>query len=263
MKKTLFAAVASIALSSGAFAQSTNVNFSGNGNTGFGGVIGTGTLNVSNNEAGNLAFTLTKGGGNFNDAIVFYIDSVAGGFGSTLDFNDQADNLRQAISGASGGTTGIEANTRSIVTFNTGFTANYAIALNNGFAGLWQLASGGNNSLSFVTGANLLPTPATNNSPSYTWNINVTDIGLTTNSGQSFKFVGTYLNGGNSFRSDEALGFSIAGGNPGNGGIGSYPNTVATSEFTFETVPEPSTYALLALAATALGAHVVRRRRRS
>jgi hypothetical protein len=262
MKKSLIAAVASIALSSGAFAQSTtNQVYNGNGNSGFGGVIGTGTLNVSNNDTGNLAFTLTKGAGGFNDAIVIYIDSVAGGFGSTLDFNDQDDNLRRAISGASGGSTGIDANTRSIVTFNSGFTANYAIALDQNFAGLWQLNSGGNLSLSFITGANLTPT-GTTTSATYSWNINVTDIGLTANSGQSFKFVGTYLNAGNSFRSDEALGFNISGGNPGAGGIGSYPNTVATSEFNFQTVPEPSTYALLALAATALGAHVVRRRRR-
>lgn len=262
MKKSLIAAVASIALSSGAFAQtSTNQLYNGNGNSGFGGVIGTGTLNISNNDTGNLAFTLTKGAGGFNDAIVLYIDSVSGGFGSTLGFNDQADGLRQAISGASGGTTGLDANTRSIVTFNSGFTANYAIALNQNFAGLWQLNSGGNNSLGFITGANLTPT-GTTSSATYSWNINVTDIGFTANSGQIFKFVGTYLNAGNSFRSDEALGFSISGGNPGNGGIGNYPNTVAASEFSFQTVPEPSTYALLGLSAAALGSYVIRRRRR-
>jgi hypothetical protein len=261
MKKFLTAAVMSIAISAGAIAQTTNQVFSGNGNSGFGGVIGTGSLNVSNNAAGNLAFTLTKGAGNFNDVIVLYIDSITGGFTNTLSFNDQADTLRQAISGASGGTTGIDANTRSIVTFNSGFTANYAIALDNGFAGLWSLTSGGNNSLGFVAAANLTPT-GTATSATYSWNINVTDIGLTANSGESFKFVGTYLNGGNSFRSDEALGFSISGGNPGNGGIGNYPNTIATSDFTFTTVPEPSTYALLALSAAALGGYVVRRRRR-
>ena len=262
MKKLLLAAaVMTAALSSGAVAQSTNRTFNGNGNSGFGGAIGTGSLNVSNDVSGNLAFTLNRGTGNFNDALVLYIDSVTGGFTNTSSFNDQGDTLRQAISGASGGTTNDNANTRSIVTFNTGFTANYAIALNNGFAALWGLTNGGNNSLPFIVAANLTPTGSAT-SATYSWNINVTNIGLTANAGQSFKFVGTYLNGDNSFRSDEALGFSISGGNPGNGGIGSYPNTVATSEFTFQTIPEPSTHALLALSAVALGGYAVRRRHR-
>lgn len=262
MKKICTTILAAALMTSVGSSQTTNQLYNGNGNSGFGGVIGTGTLNISNDASGNLAFTLTKGAGGFNDAIVLYIDSITGGFSDTLSLNDQADPLRQAISGASGGTTGIDANTRSILTFNSGFTANYAIALNNGFAGLWQLSSGGNNSLSFITAANLSPT-GTATSASYSWNINVTNIGLTANSGQSFKFVGTYLNAGNSFRANEAIGFNIAGGNPGNGGIGSYPNTVAGSEFTFQTVPEPSTYALLGAGALVLGGHLVRRRRRS
>lgn len=251
--------VASIAISSASFAQTTSQVYGGNGNSGFGGVIGTGSLTVSNNAAGDLVFTLTKGSGNFNDAIVLYIDSITGGFSDTLSFNDQADPLRRAISGASGGSTGIDANSRSILTFSTGFTANYAIALNNTFAGLWQLNAGGDNSLTFVTAANLTPTGAPT-SATYAWDIDVAQIGLTANSGQSFKFVGTYLNSENSFRSDEAIGFTISGGNPGNGGIGSYPNTVATSEVTFQTVPEPSTYAM-ALAALACGGYSMRRRR--
>jgi len=252
--------VVAVALSSASVAQTTSQVYSGNGNSGFGGVIGTGSLSVTNNTAGNLVFTLTKGSANFNDALVLYIDSIAGGFIDTLSFNDQADLLRQAISGASGGSTGIDANTRSIISFNNGFTANYAIALDQNFAGLWQLNSGGNNSLAFVTAANLIPT-ATATSATYTWNINVTDIGLTANSEQSFAFVGTYLNASNSFRSNEAIGFSIGSINPGNGGIGSYPNTIATGEVTFQTVPEPSTYCM-ALAGLACAGYLVRRRRK-
>jgi hypothetical protein len=264
MKKLLLAAVASIALSTGAFAQITNT-FSGNGNTGFGGVVGNSSLEIVSLADGTLNFTWTKGTGDFNDALVIYIDSVAGGFGDTLSFNDQADALRRAISGASEGTTGLDANSRSILTFNTGFTANYAFAANignpSGFGGLWTLASGGNDSLIFNTATSFAPN---NNfsAATYTWSFNVSAIGLTANSGESFKFVGTYLNANNSFRANEAIGFDIAGLNPGNGGIGNYPNTIATSEFTFQTIPEPSTYALLGLTAAALGAHVIRRRRR-
>lgn len=260
MKKLLLAAVASVALSSGVFAQVTNT-FNGNGNTGFGGTVGNSSLQIVSLADGTLNFTWTRGTGNFNDALVLYIDSTAGGFSDTLSFNDQADPLRRAISGASGGSTGIDANTRSTVTFNTGFTANYAFAADTGFGGLWTLASGGDNSLPFAAATGFAPTGSAT-AATYSWSFNVSSIGLTANSGQSFKFVGTYLNSGNSFRANEALGFSIAGANPGAGGIGSYPNTIATSEFTFQTIPEPSTYALLALSAAALGGYVVRRRRR-
>lgn len=263
MKKILIAAIASIAVCSGVFAQSTT-NVSGNGNTGFGGVIGTGSLFISNNASGTLDFVLTKGTASFNDAIVLYIDSISGGFANTASFNDQADPLRSAISGASGGSTGLDANTRSIVAFNTGFQADFAIGLNitpSAFGGLWSLASGGNNSLPFVTGVNLSPNNSAT-SATYSWSLNVTNLGLSVNSGQSFKFVGTYLNPTNSFRANEAIGFNISGGNPGNGGIGAYPTTTATSEASFTTVPEPSTYALLALSAAAMGGYFVRRRQR-
>ena len=83
MKKSLIAAVASIALSSGAFAKVTNT-FNGNGNTGFGGAVGTSSLQVVSLADGTLNFTWTRGTGNFNDALVLYIDSTSGGFADTL-----------------------------------------------------------------------------------------------------------------------------------------------------------------------------------
>jgi hypothetical protein len=238
----VFAAVAS-----SVNAQVTTT-FLGNGNSGFGGVIGTGNLVITNSADGSLNFTLNKGEGGFIDAIVIYIDSVSGGFTDTSSFNDQADSLRRAISGASEGTTGIDANSRSILTFNSGFTADYAIALNTGFGGLWELVSGGDNSLTFRSAVGLSPTEVSD-STSYTFATNVTNLGLSANSGESFKFVATYLNASNSYRSNEAIGFAISGGNPSNGGIGAYPNTIATSEATFTTIPEPSNYALLGLGA--------------
>ena len=240
-------------------AQTTQNTYSGNGNSGFGGVIGTGSLLVNNNTSGNLSFTLTKGAGSFNDVFVLYFDSVSGGFANTASFNDQADGLRRAISGAAGGTTGVDANTRSTLTFQSGFSADYAVAIDNGFGGLWQLASGGNNSLLYSKSVNLSPT-GTATSSTYTFNLNVTDLGLSANSGQSFQFVGTYLNNSNVWRSDEALGFNISGGNPGSGGIGAYPNTTATSSLSFQTIPEPSSASLMALGTAALLS--LRRRRK-
>ena len=262
MKKILLSTLVAAAFAVGANAQLITNTYSGNGNTGFGGAVGQGTLQVVNDNLGALNFTFTRGTGNFNDAFVLYFDSIGGGFSKTAGFNDQADPLRSAISGASGGTNGSgDALTRSIVAFNTGFNADFAIGVATNFAGLWGLANGGSNSLPFITSVNLLPTGDASSS-TYTWSLNVTNIGLTANSGQSFKFVGTYLNSGNSFRSDEAFGFGIVGGNPGNGAPGSYPTTTASGEYSFTTVPEPSTYALLALSALAFGGYAARRRAR-
>jgi hypothetical protein len=264
MKKLFLSTITAAAFAVGtqSYAQLITNNYAGNGNTGFGGSVGTGSLQIVNDSLGALNFTFTRGTGDLNDALVFYFDSTGGGFSTTANFNDQADLLRQAISGASGGTNlSGEANSRSIVAFNSGFNADFAIAVATNFAGLWGLANGTNNSLSFITGVGLSPV---NNASaaSYTWSLNVTNLGLSINSGESFKFIGTYLNGGNSFRANEAFGFAIAGANPGNGVPGSYPSTTAASEFSFTTVPEPSTYALLALSAAGLAGYAARRRAR-
>src|SRR2546430_3999637 len=76
--------------------------YSGNGNSGFGGPIGQGSLTLTD-DGTTVSGTLTRGAGNFNDALVLYVDSVPGGFSDTSGFNDGGDGLRRAISGFDGG----------------------------------------------------------------------------------------------------------------------------------------------------------------
>jgi len=180
-------------------------NFSGNGATGFGGAIGQGSLTLSD-DGTTLSGTITKGPGGFNDNLVLYIDSQTGGFTSTSGFADGADALRRAISGFDGGTN------RSTLTFPSGFTADYAIAIGpNGanFGGLWSLANGGANSLPFIAGVNLTPV-VTATSATYTFSIPVSQIGLTANSGATFRILGTYASS-SGYRSDEALPGNVSG----------------------------------------------------
>src|SRR3989475_12654611 len=76
--------------------------YPGNGNSGFGGAIGLGSLTLTDN--GTTVFgTVNKGPGPFNDALVIYLDSVGGGFTDTSGFSDAGDGLRKAISGFDGG----------------------------------------------------------------------------------------------------------------------------------------------------------------
>src|ERR1051326_6216199 len=172
--------------------------YSGNGNSGFGGPIGLGSLTLTDN--GTTVFgQVNKGPNGFNDVLVLYIDSVGGGFSDTSGFADGADGLRKAISGFDGGAN------RSLLTFTGGFQPDYAIALgpsSDNFGGMWQLANGGANSLNFITSVNLNPT-GTPSSPTYTFSFNVAQIGMAPNSGGTFELFGTYTSN-SGFRSDEA-----------------------------------------------------------
>ena len=77
-----------------------------------------------------------------------------------------------------------------------------------------------------------------------------TEIGLSP--GDSFDFIGTYLNSSNAFRSDEAFGDGIAAGNPGNSDV------TFTSSLTYTPIPEPSSALLGSVALLGL----LRRRHR-
>ena len=181
------------------------IGFSMGINNGFGDVIGANSgLYIDSSLAGGLNVGLRGGGGGLNDIGVIYIDSIPGGFADTTTFFDTADNHRMAISGDNGSST-------ADLTFAPGFLADFAIAFDQDFAGIWQLSSGGSHT--FINPANINPTgnPGAN---MWEMDLNLSDIGL--NPGGSFSYVATYINPVVMFRSDEFHGVaSFIGGNPG------------------------------------------------
>jgi hypothetical protein len=223
--------------------------YNGNGASGFGGTLGNGSLTfTASGTTINGSFTE---GGAFNDGMVIYIDSAAGG-ASTISqaagFTDTADNNRHAI-------TAVTANNAARA-LNLPIAADFAIALlpaQGPFGGLWSLSNGAN--LPFVTSVNLLPLNSTG--PTYTFSFDLSNIGLT--AGQSFNFVTTYLNGSNGFLSNETLSGTTGLGatNPGDA------DATLTGFQTFSSaaaVPEPATILLVGPALLG-GMFFVRRRR--
>lgn len=199
----------------------SQVTFSGNGNSGFGGPIGGSTLEI-NDDGTTITFTLTKGAGDFNDALVLYLDTKTGGR-NVIDsqVNDTQDGLRTAISnGDSGGFA-------SVITFPVNFEVDYAIALDQNFAGLWEIPATGTigaNGLNYVNEANLNLSPTgTNTSPTYTFSLDWSNLGLTNT--DSFTFVGVYVST-TAYNSDEGFGDGIS------------PGTIAGDAITFTSVLE-------------------------
>ncbi|MFV1884309.1 MAG: T9SS type A sorting domain-containing protein [Balneola sp.] len=181
------------------------VTYSGNGNTGYGDVFGNGSLTISDNGT-TITLTFDRASGSLNDAMVLYIDSSNEvNISSTASLTDQADGLRRAISGVSG-------SDRSTVTFPSGFNPDYAIAFDNSFGGIWRIVESGSHT--FIASANLDSTGSTNDN--YVLDIDFSEIGMSSDS--TFKFVATYT-ATSGFRSNEAIGTSISGGNPNNGAV--------------------------------------------
>ena len=175
--------------------------YHGNGDPGFGGAIGNGTLTLSD-DGTNISGTLTVGG-SMNDVLVLYIQTGPGGFADTSGFNDQSDLCPQAISGVS-------ASGRSLLTFASGFQANYAIALAPaavGTGGLWQLASGTNNSLVYMGSVSLAPL---NNTGPYTFSFPAALIGMIPGVRSTIQVFGTYVRT-DGFRSTETIAGDVTG----------------------------------------------------
>lgn len=231
------------------FAASTGnaaTTYVGNGNTSFGGGVGNGNIIIDDTISGTLTITTNVTVG--NNALVIYFDSKGGGFNTTAGFADANDSLRKAISGYGGAVT--ERSTTLLP-----FAADFAIGVDKGWGGLWELANGGNNSLIYKTTALSGGFGTDGVGTGKVLTINVADLGLTANSGQSFNFFAMMVSG-TGYTSSEFIGASSISGNLG------YGNTQAVGTGTSYTlVPEPSTGMLMGLGVA--GLLLVRRIRKS
>jgi hypothetical protein len=249
--------ILALAFCTAAFGLQAQTTYNGNGNSAWGGAIGLGSLTLSDNGT-TVSGSLTTGGNLGGNAFVLYLQTAAGGFSTTMGFNDSADQLRSAISQytATGNGGGVG---QSIQDFYTAsFLPNYAIAMqpDNGinYGGLWQLANGGANSLSFISSVNLSPT-GSDVLGTYNFSFNLADVGLTPGAGQSFELFGIQVST-SGYSSPEALGGTMTGSS----GWGNIQQQTSFSTYNTTAIPEPSTMVLCSLSGLA-AFFMVRRRR--
>lgn len=202
MKKTLLLFLCVWGISAQA-----QVTFNGNGNSGFGGVVGNGSLQVSESGS-NVIIQFNRGSDVFNDFLVLYVDVISGGISSTSSVVDFGDAHRKAM-------------TTNNVNFNfpSGFSADRAIVLNREFGAMWNLTAPFNN-LPFVATGLSFDASRANNLASYSMTFSKTDFGLGMSDPVEFKFFGYYLNptGGdftNGFVSNEGFTRGLPGSNLG------------------------------------------------
>ena len=214
--------------------------YPGNGGMGFGGPVGTGSLTVTDDGAGNINFSLTAGVPFSGNDLVLYLDTKPGGVNDNAAFTDNGDGGRTAVSGANNGNM-----SRSLVTFAPGFLADEAISFEPGvFAGLFDLSDPSN--FTFLASGNL----AGSGSGPFTFSFSRAALGL--GPADAFSFEGTLIST-TAYRSNESIGASTtipenAAAAPNAGFNGS---TTFSAANTFS-VPEPNAIVLIALAGLAL-----------
>ncbi len=234
--------------------------YTGNGNTGFNGAVGNGTLSVTNNASGGFVFAFTLGGGQANlggNDLEIYIDNgKGGGIGtSTASLTDTADGGRQAASGYNG-------TNRSTLSFGTLLSPQFALDLSINNANVYTLVNNG--SFTFNGGQTIGNTgqggvtyavTTVGANTVLTETVPAADLGLTANSGATLKLFALQVSE-TGFSSNEAT-VAVTG----NSGYGNTQTISAVNSFA-SAVPEPGTWATLASGIGILVA-VQRFRRRS
>jgi hypothetical protein len=248
------AVVAAASFAGVSHAAPTTVNVTGTTNgigNGFGNVFGT-ESSIDITVAGStVTMVFNQGSGGFFNGNVVYIDSIAGGVASTTPLTDTADGGRSIASGNNG--------SNNDITFAPGFEADFAISMENTFAGLFDIATDPTN-FGFVAGVGTTNFDGDAATKPRTIQFDLSQIGIA--AGDSFKFISNYFNAGNGFRSDEFHGVAestIAGQRAASPNVGDNPVVLASGDFnTVNTIPEPGSLALLGL-----GTLLIARRRRA
>ena len=253
MKKRLLPLLLAAGLATTAHAT----DYTGNGNTGFNGAVGNGTLSVTNDAAGAYVFSFTLGGQQTdfggNDLVIYIDTGSGGGIGtSTAGLTDTNDGGREAASEYNG-------TARSTLAFGTLLSPQFALDLSVNNANVYQLLNGG--TFGFNGGQTIGGTSqngvtyastTSNGNTILTETVPATQIGLMANTAATLKLVGIQVSE-TGFSSNEAT--VAVTGNSG------YNNTETISDVnTFvATVPEPSTWGMALLG---LGGLIVLQRRR-
>jgi hypothetical protein len=138
---------------------------------------------------------------NENDGAVMYIDSAPGGFANTGDLTDYTSVPRGLVSGL-----GAKSGKRALLTFPSGFEADYAVYVRYHDAGAFRL-SAASHELIGAAQANASTTAlqyVQSNGTNLELRVPLEPLALTP--GSTVKFIVTLLNGSDGYRSDEFVG---------------------------------------------------------
>jgi len=216
--------------------------YQGHGNGTGGAVISGGTLTLQDQGTSFHGAISSPIPIDFTDAVILYIDCRPGGFNNTGSLMDNSSMAAMGISGyASPGF-------RALANFASGFTADFALVLSrNPGSGLYEIAAG--------PGGTHLQRVAMNFGDSWQFNVNWSDLGITSSSDHYFRFSSSTVaySGARRLESYEII-----------SGISGF-NTVNWSnynEFGIPPVPEPVNMALAGLGGILVTGGLVSRLRR-